>query len=297
MLNTLMIHPAYTSRAAEREDAQISTLASKYLRDLLTVAGPIHAGLWAAFDFHSTQRGARRGQVAPAAAPEEDEGLYDENSLNARLAKDGSLWTRGQEFWRVVGWAFNCSALHPHRWRYWKPWLEYMLDVLEADFDERTRLDHEAHQRAGGDGECNYQHLRGSLMMAYLGSCDNRGGLRQICKALVADGSPTSSLLFLEVFDKETKKMPSSTPTKRKRAVLDLENDKFGDYFDDESLPSSQVSDSASPLKARSSNRTTSSSKPKTSPPLTPGMRESVPLRLRLFYRVRFSKSPPNWRL
>src|SRR5699024_5024712 len=69
----------------------------------------------------------------------------DHDRLRGRMANEGSVWCRGQDFWSTVGWAFNTATLHPHRWRYWRVWLEYMIDVLEADWTERERLDREAH--------------------------------------------------------------------------------------------------------------------------------------------------------
>ncbi|KAM4062334.1 hypothetical protein HRG_011132 [Hirsutella rhossiliensis] len=76
----------------------------------------------------------------------------DLDHLRGRMANEASVWSRGQDLWSTVGWAFNTATVHPHRWRYWKVWLGLMLDVLDADWAERERLDQEAHETSGRRG-------------------------------------------------------------------------------------------------------------------------------------------------
>jgi len=266
----------------------VSIQAIRYLASLLAVVGPINANLRSAFLFTQSPRGGRRSY---GTEPDfsDAESSADE-ALGTRLARDTSIWARGHDFWKVVGWAFHCSALHPQRWRHWKPWLEFMIDVLEKDFDEREGRDKEASGRAtspsdgdGDDDDCSF--LRQSLIMAYLDKYNSRTSLRQIVKALLADGGPTSSLLFHEVFDRETKSGPKGG-SKRKRddSVLDLNNNQFGDYFDDDSPPSSQGSDGSPVAKTRVKARKAAKQVgPET---MSEGFVESVPLRLRLFFQV-----------
>ncbi len=178
----------------------------------------------------------------------------------------------------MAGWAFNCSALHPPRWQCWKPWLEYMVRVLETDFDERQRQDTEVHESTGAPDPCDYALTRESLLLSYLRDCTNQMSLRSIIRALLADGSQSCTNLFPEVFDRENKPQAHAA-RKRRRQVLDLENDKFGDYFDDDSSTSSETDSSSKPASAgdaRKGSRTA----------LAAGLTESAPIRLRLWYLV-----------
>ena len=286
LLSTLAIHPAHTNRPSEQEDVLVSTQAIMYLRSLLATVGPFNADLRSAFLFTHGARGGRRGHGCDADF-DGDDSSSDSEAIISRFAGESSIWARGQDFWKVVGWALNCSALHPQRWQYWKPWLEYMIDVLECDFSERQRLDRESSQRAASPDGDDDSLLRQSLMVTYLDKCSNRMGLRQVFKAILAGGGQTSSLLFSEVFRRETKSA-SRGGTKRKRAdtVLDLENDKFGDYFDDDSPPSSQGSQASPLAKPRVTGRKAAKASTPATAAVNEGYIESIPLRLRLFYQV-----------
>ncbi|PHH86452.1 hypothetical protein CDD83_10220 [Cordyceps sp. RAO-2017] len=284
LLANLALHPLHTTRADKPDHLAVPSLALDYLRNLLAVVGPINAGFHAAFQFGSAPRwGRRSGHVAAAAAAASDSDASDAESdrdhdrLRGRMANEASVWSRGQDFWSAVGWAFNTATLHPHRWRYWKVWLDFMLDVLDADWCERERLDREAHEAKGKSGAAPVTSRRGSLIAAYMDQQDSRQtGFKRIMKALFADGGRLASSTFPEMFDKEPRG-PRRDSRKRKRVqALDLENDKYGDYLDDESL-SSGVSEPPTPEKARDQRRDVpfgSSS---------PALAESVRLRLRLF--------------
>ena len=192
----------------------------------------------------------------------------EETRIRGRMANDGGLWNRGQNFWATVGWTFNCSTMLPKRWRYWRRWLEFMLEVLQADWTERERMD-----EAAGPQAHSVQHRSNSILAIYMAESNGGGrGQKGIMKALFADGGELSSSAFQEVFDKEPRGPSKKENKKRKRDTgLDLENDKFGDYFDDESI-SSGVSEPPTPQQPKD---TTSS--------FHTGFVESVPLRLMLF--------------
>ncbi|KFA75099.1 hypothetical protein S40288_04048 [Stachybotrys chartarum IBT 40288] len=279
LLNTIVIHPTYTSRAETLEHLDTSTQALAYLRNLLAMVGPLNADFRTAFQFHSIHRwtrfpgdGGHRDNDSDMSEGGED---YDGDHLRGKMANEGSLWSRGQDFWSTVGWAFNCSTLHPHRWRYWKTWLEFMMDVIEADWAERGRRDVEAHEANGGVGAVPVSHRSQSLMFTYMDQQTGRHhGSKAIMKAILAAGDSVSTS-FTEIFDKEHKG-PRKQPKKRKRGQLDLQNDQYGDYFDDESM-SSGVSEPPTPEKPREQRNkfpfgTTHS-----------GLVDSTALRLRLF--------------
>ncbi|KAM0559558.1 hypothetical protein ACHAPJ_004082 [Fusarium lateritium] len=278
LLNTLVIHPIHTTRAEKKDHLDVSSQALDYLRNVLAIVGPVNADFRTAFQFSSAPR-RRWEQHAHGNDSDMSDAEFsgDEERLRGKLANDGSIWNRGQDFWSTVGWAFNCSTLNPKRWRYWKAWLEFMLDVLEADWNERERRDKEAQQANGPESELPRTSRDESIIVMYMEQQNGRqNGAKGFIKALFADGSEISSSAFREVFDKEPRG-PRKQPKKRKREqVLDLENDKFGDYFDDESM-SSGVSEPPTPQKPKDTRKLgTAGAHP-------PGLVESVNLRFRLF--------------
>lgn len=278
MLATLAIHPKHTSKLANLEAHDVSSLSLSYLRSVLATVGPVNAKLRDAFVFREDdgprKRGVRTRRHANSSSPLQ--GPQDEeDAISGTTANAGSIWARGQDFWNVLGWAFNCSVLYPHRWRWWKPWLEFMLDVLEADYEERTRLDQER-----GRKEHFEEHgmLKESLLMSYVAPRNHRSNpLRSIVTALFADGNPSSRAIFTEVFSKETK-VASKNKKKRKHSRINLDNDEFGDYDDDSSTGGSEP---PTPENQRTSEKGLYS----TSWADT-ALAESIPLRHRVFALV-----------
>ncbi|GJN68840.1 hypothetical protein PLICBS_002885 [Purpureocillium lilacinum] len=283
LLNTLLIHPMNTTRAEKPDHLDMPALALDYLRNLLAVVGPVNAGFRTAFQFRSQPRWGRRpgyaGDNASGSDMSDGEGR-DHDRLRGRMANEGSVWCRGQDFWSTVGWAFNTATLHPHRWRYWRVWLEYMIDVLEADWTERERLDREAHydkSEPDDDDEEPITSRRQSIIAMYMDQQEGRQvGFKRIVKALLADGGSLSTSSFSEVFEKEHRGAKKTSRKRKREQVLDLENDKFGDYFDDDSI-SSGVSEPPTPQKPRDARKEVSFGCSH------PGLADSVVLRLRLF--------------
>ncbi|RDA92768.1 hypothetical protein CP533_0816, partial [Ophiocordyceps camponoti-saundersi (nom. inval.)] len=278
LMATLTVHPMHTTRAEKSEQVAVATLALGYLRNLLAVVGPVNGGFRAAFRFGRTlsSRQGRGGADHGEASGDSD--TDEEDGLRGSMAGENSVWGRGQDLWSTVGWAFNTAVNHPRRWRYWKVWLEFMLDLLDADWEERTRLDAEAHEANEGDEEPITSRAQ-SIIAMYMDQRDGRQpGLKRITKALFADGGDLSTSAFPEVFEKEPRG-PGKTSKKRKREKLDLQNDKFGDYLDENSI-SSGVSEPPTPQKPRGVRKDV---------PFgcsSPGLAESVPLRLRFFARL-----------
>ena len=227
-LNTLIIHPAFTTRAEAADRVDASCRALHYLRNVAAIAGPVNANFTTAFQFRESPKWSRRGGDSAEGSTDD----HDEVAgLRGQVANQGSIWERGDNFWSVAGWAFNCSVLYPHRWKHWKLWLGYMLDILESDWEERARIDAEAAERASGTTESTLQH--DALALKYINQLNDRSnGIRYIVKALFANADKSSLAMFQSVFDKETKST-KDLQLKRKRADLDLENDKFGDYLDE----------------------------------------------------------------
>ncbi|KAF5677960.1 hypothetical protein FHETE_1480 [Fusarium heterosporum] len=280
LLNTLIIHPLHTTRADTKDRLDVSSQALDYLRNILNIVGPINADFGTAFQFSSTPRWGRRWDQN-ANGNDSDmsdaESNGDEERLRGQLANDGSIWNRGQDFWSTIGWAFNCSVLYPKRWRYWKVWLDLMLDVLEADWNERERRDQETQQANGQANDTPRMARNDSIILTYMNQQNGRqNGAKGFVKALFADGSEISSSAYREVFDKEPRGPRKQSKKRKREQVLDLENDKFGDYFDDESM-SSGVSEPPTPTKPKDTRKLgTAGAHP-------PGLVESVNIRLRLF--------------
>ncbi len=153
------------------------------------------------------------------------------------VANKGRLRKCAKDFWHVVGWAFNCSVKYPGRWKYWKVWLDYMLDVLDADWDERKRQDSQDEPldlAEGSDDEDECTMLRQSLLVNYLSDTAGRSGpMKRVVRSAFADGSPEGLAEFPEVFPNETKEAMHENRQKRKRE--DLLDRKYGDYDDEES--------------------------------------------------------------
>jgi hypothetical protein len=158
------------------------------------------------------------------------------------IANNGRIRKCAKDFWHMVGWAFNCSVKHPKRWKYWKVWLDFMLDVLDADWKEREAQDRET-QADSGD-HFVYKTVRQSLLVQYLSDAKGRSSaVKRIVRSAFADGEPDSLREFPEVFPNETKELKAQTGQKRKRGGVEH---RFGDYDDDEAesgFESSELAD------------------------------------------------------
>jgi hypothetical protein len=129
-----------------------------------------------------------------------------------------------------VGWAFNCSVEHKKRWERWKLWLAAMLDLLEAEWNERVRLYLE-------DTTRDDSKLTASLLWQYIASQSqdpqNRATRRRIMRATLAMGSQQSKKEFPEIWQDETleRKLEENIAGPRK---IDISKDDFGEYSGDE---------------------------------------------------------------
>lgn len=134
----------------------------------------------------------------------------------------GGLWANADDFWHVVGWAFNCSVKHKKRWARWEIWLEFMIGVLEEDWKNRDREEK-------GD----------SLIVRYIQSGrSDRGGAhdKRVVRSVFADGTPKSLSEFKEIWKDETKErksqQPGAMPARRKPiADISIEEDNYGEYL------------------------------------------------------------------
>ncbi|KAL8675391.1 MAG: hypothetical protein Q9168_000222 [Polycauliona sp. 1 TL-2023] len=272
---TLAVHPSLTTRAPSDDRLHASNLALKYLRLVLDLVGPVNGNLSEAFAFStvetSSRRGAKRRTTGDGLSPTKD----DLNTINSELANAGSIWARGQDFWHVVGWAFNCSLLHQRRWERWQLWLQYMIDVLDTDWTSRAQM-------RVDDPDDEHDPREGSLIVQYLNGGDTAARQeRRILRAIFADGTSKSAGEFPEVWRNETKERKKNTDQRQPEAKLDIDANTWGLYKNDSSSSSDleNTPPPTSPIPAGSSANSKNPF-PDVSAPF--GGPQSIVLRLRL---------------
>ena len=245
LIGTIVVHPTMTNRATSPEKSVAADQALQLLRNVNKLVGARNANLQAAFAYtaQNNEYGARierrtkrtLAKQEPAAIGTPSRGLSDAEEepgdVRTPMARRTSLWSRAESFWHMVGWAFNCSINCTPRWVRWRLWLEYMLEVLEDDWNDRSKAAQEAYPKTGREAEV----LKESMIMQYLQDTRfaGRSGRRNIMTAIFARGQGTAVNLFREIWAKETevkvKKQPAATRTK-----VNLDEGQFGDYFEDE---------------------------------------------------------------
>ncbi|KAK3302445.1 uncharacterized protein B0T15DRAFT_487574 [Chaetomium strumarium] len=330
LLATLPIHPSFTSRPLETANVHAASHALSYLRSLLRTVGPLNANFRAALDFRSSStstpsshyppRPRRTGRVngggggsgsrsrggTPLSGDDDTASASsDSDALGGPFASSQLVFRRAPDFWSVLGWAFRCAAeqqsqpqqqqsstSYAVRWRYWRVWLEFVVAVLEADWDERLARDQEESDKRDG-----YPMLSGSLLVAYLDGLrrERKNVVREVLRAVFAfcdaENLASDRAMYREVFEKETVVGQSGKKSKRKRAgeaVVDLENDLFGDYLDEDEFTSDEEDAEGEDLPVPKARR-----KPGRKPrgeggagsafTLTDDIAETVPFRLRIF--------------
>jgi hypothetical protein len=268
---TLSTHPTLTTRAKTPEKVQASQLALSFLKLTNILVGPVAANFDKAFDFKYFDSGSRRGGRRNGTLADEGN---DGPELDLEIAGSGSIWTKSEDFWAVVGWAFNCSVVHKRRWEVWEGWLGFMLDVLEADWEDRVR--------SGDSGHGCEKMLQASLIVKYLeqGS-GGYGKVRRIMRSIFADGSTESMKEFREIYKnepKELKKKDKDGGIKKREVSVNIDEEVYGDYLEDDKSDSDASATIApnsvtnpigrpTPLRhARSKTRSRSISKPGSKP-------------------------------
>ena len=243
---TLVVHPQFTTRTTSPDKQAAADDALRHLRHVNSLLGAQRSGIDKAFQFSdsvsSTKRGKRaRTRVSDAVSDDEDDAP---GRIRSSYVGKESLWTNVEDFWCAVGWTFNCSVAHPHRWERWKLWLALMLDVLEDDLTARLPEATKAYVESNSTAVIQTL-LQDSMFAQYLSPIgEGRNNKRTLMRAILADGKFKSLAEFPEIWRHETK-LPKQKEDSRmsKKRKLDLENDEFGDYLDhsDEESPQSSV--------------------------------------------------------
>ena len=269
-ITTLAIHPTLTTRAKSPDRTEAGILALEYLKLVLHHVGPSNESLQDALivsgqaKTNGRRAPKRRRTTSGDVSPTFELG----ESIDSELANTGSLWTRAESFWQIVGWTFSCSVLHKHRWGRWSSLLGFIMNILELDWDRRRR----------GVGD---EALGQSLIIKYIKS-DRAvaGNERKILRAIFADGQPKAVTEFGEIWPNETKALRKDDGGKKAGTKINIEADDYGDYMEDENdadLADSE-SERLSPPAARNANP--NRSLPDFAQDL--GGMESISLRIRL---------------
>lgn len=286
IVSTLLVHPSYTTQLPDNECAELASRSITFLRGLLATLGPLNGNLNEAFSLTSSAiRGAiqyRHNESEGTSETDDDTAAY----INGVVANQGRIRRCAKDFWHIVGWAFNCSVVHHKRWKYWKVWLDYMLDVLDADWNEREDQDimeevYQSRLQQHPEAQCKYTKLRKSLVVEYLSDVRGRSSaVKRVVGAAFTDGGADDLRYYPEVFRNETQDVKAKNGQKRKR---DNEFEPgFGNFSTgiDEPAFSRLRSESSTPEPSQSS----SGREPDTDPWL--GGPESIVLRQRVLTLV-----------
>ncbi|KAJ5823482.1 hypothetical protein N7447_005822 [Penicillium robsamsonii] len=307
---TMLVHPKTTTRAESEYEKEAPNAALRFLRLTNSLVGPMDARFELAFNFTqlaSSRQGRWRGE-SPMLIEHDNP---DTKPLNTKFNQASSLWHCAEDFWHAVGWAFNCSVLHPARWERWQIWLQFMCNVLEDDWKEHEKKYLEAKQNqrdasvwskvpgksedkpALGAEPPKKERRRGrkpkvevvvdndlgifreSLIFRYITSNTTAGRNRRIMRAIFANGKSNLGE-FKEVFNDELKiSVPEqdSHSIKKRAGDINLDKDEYGDYLDnsDEDFEADQSLTSVSPP-AKGSN----ASKPRRSKRTRRGTRNAM---------------------
>ncbi|KIX01262.1 uncharacterized protein Z518_08987 [Rhinocladiella mackenziei CBS 650.93] len=243
---TMVVHPVPTTRTNSREKWDQANAALRLLWLVHNTVGPIEADFATAFtfrryDFRSTRHVGLRFDDGDDDDEDRDVTGDDEHSavhdLNSPYAGSQGLWVRAEDFWHVVGWAFNCaclSGIHLMRWNQYRLLLEFLIDVLETDWQLRNAEPEPSPEE--------------SLIWQYI---ELAGGgharARRIIRAIFADGTARSMGEFRSIFAHELKEPAPENGTVKKREVdVNIEEDIYGDYTREDDSDLSDDVDAAS---------------------------------------------------
>ncbi|KAL4872995.1 hypothetical protein BDV12DRAFT_114993 [Aspergillus spectabilis] len=234
---TFLVHPSTTSRPKTTEEEEAPHVSLRLLRLVNSLVGPTAAHFNTAFLFthFETSRHGRRRHIDDGRSASKNRLTTDgqrkplnlDRDIPIDLAQSASVWSRAEDFWHAVGWAFNCAVLHPARWEHWQIWLEFMCEVLEEDWAERQRK----------DKGLSTDWRKESLIFHYIkNSSHGFGRNRRILRSIFADGGATAVNEFREVFHHELKlsrKKPTKDKESKKReaAAVDIDAEEYGDFY------------------------------------------------------------------
>jgi hypothetical protein len=231
--SSLVADPKLTTKAQSRDATKGANAALQYLQCVrITIDGPAYPTIRKAFSFPE-ERSRRRAPGHRGGVSLSPEPAGDIERIAGDAANEKSLWYRADDFWHIVGWAFNCAAVHKKRWDRWKLWLAVMLDFLEADWEVCVRQSRDDDM----DAEAIMQE---SLLWHYIIGDEsvptNRARRRRMVKAILATGTPESLKEYPEIWDKEALEPKRKKEEDERIGEVDFETGDIGDYDSDDEM-------------------------------------------------------------
>ncbi|RMZ74469.1 major facilitator superfamily transporter [Pyrenophora seminiperda CCB06] len=229
--SSLVADPKFTTKSRSRDAHKGPDAALRYLQCICTtIDGPAYPTIREAFTFPEERN--RRRAPGRAAAVQSPVDSSDIERIVGEAANEKSLWYRADDFWHIVGWAFNCSIAHKKRWSRWKLWLSNILDFIEADWEVCVK-------QGKTDEGIDELVLQESLLWYYIvgeeSAPTNRTRRRRIVKAILGTATPDSLKEYPEIWAKETAE-PKKKNDDEPIGEVDFETGKTADYDVDEDM-------------------------------------------------------------
>ncbi|EPS42667.1 hypothetical protein H072_3351 [Dactylellina haptotyla CBS 200.50] len=235
IVTTISLHPSYTTRQTGLLQLDGALKASRYMRNIIRLAGATNCQLQQAWRFKRGEanagsddnmggaiggtRNMRNRNVAKtgAAGRKGKRAAHDLSTApfaSLAIANDESLFKRCDDIWSVIGWALITSCCYSKRWDVWKDFLDLLLETLQNDFQERIN--------AAGDN-AEDMDLEGSLVNAigFIPDVSGSAGYKRVVRAIFANGSEKSRNEWVPVFPRETKKPPKKEKTTEWKTKVD----------------------------------------------------------------------------
>ncbi|EFE33423.1 uncharacterized protein ARB_07783 [Trichophyton benhamiae CBS 112371] len=251
---TLTVHPTTTTRSKSDEYLTASNSALHLLNLANKILGPIGGRFrdTFVFDRFANSRNERKYTTDGESTLSGADGTRVE-PLNLDLAQGNSLWSRAEDFWHVVGWALNCSILHPKRWARWHLFLQFMCNVLEDDWKAREKEFKEM-PPADSKSKRDCSILTESLIFNYISTTSNHvGSDRRILRAIFADGSQSSTNEFREIFRNELQEVSKEkAQASRRKGDINIDEEIYGDYLDNPDQEEEDEEDQDDPIQKTS---------------------------------------------
>lgn len=230
--SSLITYPPITTKSRNKEAQKGADAALRYLQCIhTTINGAAYPTIRQAFTFpaeHSRRRARGHRSTTASASPGRGDNI---EIIGGEAANAESIWTRAEDFWQLVGWAFNCSVLHRRRWDRWKLWLSIMLDFMEADWEFCAKSSKKA-----TNPEATLQE---SVIWRYIvgdGGAVNRGVRRRIVRAIMATATAESLKDYPEIWAKETEKPRRKKMGAEHARGVNFETGDMADYQSDEDM-------------------------------------------------------------
>lgn len=237
--SSLVADPKFTTKAQSQDAHRGPDAALKYLQCICTtIDDPAYPTIREAFAFPE-ERSRRRAPGYRAAAIHSPGDNSDVKLIVGKAANENSLWYRADDFWHIVGWAFNCSIAHKKRWSRWKLWLSNMLDFLEADWQACVR---QSRADEGGDETILQESLLWHYIIGDESTSTNRARRRHIVRAILATATPESLKEYPEIWERETAE-PKRKSDDQPVGDVDFETGETADYDSDEEMQDAEDGD------------------------------------------------------